>query len=734
MSGLAKKYYEKKAKRSSSLSVGDTPSLTPGSLESASLTIWTTHLTTLESRAAEHEKLGQDLVNSVGWQLEQAQKKLEELRKSHAEYQTKLVKERDTTYGDLKKLKSKYDTVCQEVENKRKKTESSFDSSRGKAQSSYNQQLMEMHNVKNTYLIGINVSNKLKECYYHQYVPELLDSLQDLSETRVSKLNSIWTLASALETATLTRSTEHMKHLSAEIPRNEPRLDSIMFVRHNAVQWLEPAEMVFEPSPVWLDSDAMAVDDTAKIFLRNILSKSKPVGKQLQSEIATKQRELENVKRVREAIRTGKDKRDETDCVRSLFAVMEDMHAIERRRITAEVETSTITTVAGDLSLRGKNHSFKSETFKIPTNCDLCADRIWGLSAKGFVCTDCGFTCHSKCELKVPADCPGEQTKEEKKQLKVRRQAAASAAVEAPPPVANGDSPMLSRQDTMNSLSSGYAANAHRSVSGAIPRSSTLSSSHTTDAAELPADSPTLKPPPASTSAAGRKRIVAPPPVAYVSGGGPPAELDANGSDSPAGGTQRKAKMLYAYDAREAGEISVKEGRTITILDPDGKFPSPTPIPFRPQPSSLPTAHLTNGPGLPHRRRLDQNSHRPRRRRSRANSLRGRPAGQRRPLRPPRLAALQPLLLHHHRHPRRSGQEERTGSRAAARRQEGALRRGAVRVRGAVGDGVRHGGGGTVYPGQSRHGGRVVRGRAGWGGQECAGELCGGCWLSLTRR
>lgn len=30
---LAKKYFEKKAKRSSSLSVGDSPSLTPGSLE-----------------------------------------------------------------------------------------------------------------------------------------------------------------------------------------------------------------------------------------------------------------------------------------------------------------------------------------------------------------------------------------------------------------------------------------------------------------------------------------------------------------------------------------------------------------------------------------------------------------------------------------------------------------------------------------------------------------------------
>jgi hypothetical protein len=33
LNALAKKYYEKKAKKSSSLSVGDAPAMTPGSLE-----------------------------------------------------------------------------------------------------------------------------------------------------------------------------------------------------------------------------------------------------------------------------------------------------------------------------------------------------------------------------------------------------------------------------------------------------------------------------------------------------------------------------------------------------------------------------------------------------------------------------------------------------------------------------------------------------------------------------
>lgn len=553
LSALAKKYYDKKSKRSSNLSVGDTPALTPGSLESASLTTWTTQLTTLEARAAEHSKLAQDLISQVATPLNYNQKRLEELRNSHAEYQNKLVKERDSSYGDLKRMKTKYDSACAEVESRRKKQESAFDHGRSKAAQAYNQHVIEMNNAKNTYLIGINVTNKLKECYYHEYVPDLLDSLQDLNETRVIKLNAIWTQASAIETSSLIKSTDHMKHLSAEIPRNDPKLDSTMFIRHNAVQWQDPADFVFEPSPVWLDTDAMATDDTARIFLRNILTKSKPLINESKAQAQQKRRELDNVKRARENIRAGKDKRDEVDCVRSQFAVQEALHAVERQRMTAEVETSTITAVVGDLSLRGQSHVFKSETFKIPTNCDLCGDRIWGLSAKGFLCVDCGFTCHSKCQMKVPPECPGEQTKEEKKKLKVERQAAAAQAAETPASTSNGTAaPALTRQDTMNSLSSGYATTANRSVS-AIGRSTSDVAAN--DNASSPPSSPS------TTSAPRRNRMVAPPPTSYVGA--------SNDDLSSPGASKKRGRMLYAYDARGDGEVSIAEGKEFEIVEPD---------------------------------------------------------------------------------------------------------------------------------------------------------------------
>ena len=386
-------------------------------------------------------------------------------------------------------------------------------------------------------------------------------SLQDLSETRINQINSLWSHAVQLENSTLSRSIDHLNHLSSEIPRNDPKLDSMMFVRHNVAPWQEPQDLVFEPSPVWLDDSAMATDESAKIYLRNVLGKSKSQLRDLKQDVDDKRREVENIKRIRRNIRQGKDKRDEVELVRAMFSLQEDLHQVERRRLTAEVETQTIVSTVGDVSLGAQNHQFKSQTFKVPTNCDLCGERIWGLSAKGFDCRDCGYTCHSKCELKVPAECPGEQSKEDRKRLKAERQAASKAT----PIQTNGghhdgvaELPTLSRSNTMDTLSSGYAASANRSVSGKIP-----SADATTD----PVDG--AQPATSKPATLRKNRIIAPPPTQYIS------ELPANppsaGGSSTSHRTDRRAKMNYAYQATSDGELSVNEGEDVVIVEADGE-------------------------------------------------------------------------------------------------------------------------------------------------------------------
>ncbi|CAK7564883.1 MAG: Protein BZZ1 [Sporothrix epigloea] len=555
LKALAKKYFEKKTRKSSVLSVGESPTMTPGSLESASLTTWTTQLTTLEARADEHDTYGNDLINKVAVPLQSLGLRFEELRKRHSDFADKIERERDTSYADLRKVKTKYDAVCAEVESKRKKTESGF--GQAKAQAAYQQQVAEMNNVKNTYLIAINVTNKQKERYYHEYVPELLDSLQDLSEFRTLRLNGLWTTASKLEAGTLLRSGGIIDRQTAEIARNLPQLDSMMYMRHNMGGWQEPEDRTFEPSPVWHDDDSMVVDEAAKVFLCNVLNKSKGQLGDLRREVDKKRREVETIQKLKQSIRNGTEKRDEVVVVSQMFAAQEELHQVERQRITAEVETSCITAAVGDVTVGARNHNFKSQTFKIPTNCDLCGERIWGLSAKGFDCRDCGYTCHSKCEMKVPAECPGEQNKEERKKLKQERQEVVNHLLKpgtAGASTSSTELSKLSRSDTINSFSSGYAASAHHSISGA--KSPTTSEDDANGMAELPAK---------SRSSGPVRRIMAPPPATYINSN----EFSGSTLDNLASGEYQRGKMLYNFEANGDGELSVPEGRDIEILEPD---------------------------------------------------------------------------------------------------------------------------------------------------------------------
>lgn len=397
----------------------------------------------------------------------------------------------------------------------------------------------------------------------------------------MSKLNAIWTLAAELEKGTLAQGQEQVSHILAEIPRNEPRLDSMMFMRHNTAQWQEPLDMQFEPSPVWHDEPTMVIDEQAKVFLRNLQSKSKNQMKELRTEADKKRREVENAKKLRQSIRDGTDKRDEVEVVRAVFALQEELHLLDRKRLTGEIEVSTVSSVVGDLSLGAKNHNFRAQTFKIPTNCDLCGERIWGLSAKGFDCRDCGYTCHNKCEMKVPAECPGEQTKEERKKLKIERQEQANAAPAVLPDItprvstpSTTELPALSRRDTMNSLSSGYSSNAINKSTSALSISQPANGGSTSTSpaiAELPDTTGSASA--AAAAAAAKKpaiaaprknRILAPPPAQYVSAP-PPSTNDTKENPAEPGG-----KMMYAYQANGEDEITVDEGDDVIVVEPDG--------------------------------------------------------------------------------------------------------------------------------------------------------------------
>jgi chaperonin cofactor prefoldin len=115
---------------------------------SASLTTWTTILTTTEQLASEHDAFSTALNAQVADVLKNLATRYDDYRKRYESLSTKLLEERDKVYDDLKKAKSTYDLECKGVEEKRQKVDKSYDSSKTKAQKSYQNELAEMSNVK----------------------------------------------------------------------------------------------------------------------------------------------------------------------------------------------------------------------------------------------------------------------------------------------------------------------------------------------------------------------------------------------------------------------------------------------------------------------------------------------------------------------------------------------------------------------------------------------------------
>jgi hypothetical protein len=92
------------------------------------------------------------------------------------------------------------------------------------------------------------------------------------------------------------RCTAILEHISSEVGRNSPILDSTMFVRHNIAPWNEPPDFVFEPSPIWHDDENIITDDYAKVFLRNMVTKSREGLGRIQGNVTLKHQEVDKLR------------------------------------------------------------------------------------------------------------------------------------------------------------------------------------------------------------------------------------------------------------------------------------------------------------------------------------------------------------------------------------------------------------------------------------------------------
>ncbi|AMD19709.1 HCL442Wp [Eremothecium sinecaudum] len=365
LSILTKDFFTKKTNATVILSVGETPTVTPGSLEAASQVAWNEVLTQTESISKDHKKLAKEFQTQVAEHLTALEKRCDQMLATIDAFNHELVNKRDYAYSCLEKSKKKYDDSCQAMEAARAKHTKAGSS--GKAQKKVEAREHEMNIAKNDYLIQINQANRLKDKYYFQDVPEALDLLQDLNESRIRVLNTIWKKAGTLEREMHKKVDKKLDNIDAVVTQNFPHLDTSMFIKHNFREWKEPDDFVFVPSSVWHDDDNFVLSSDIELHdLKIRLAKAQNSYNRLQLVVHDEMATLTQLNKKKQEMK-GSDAVDPyefQELLKKYLSTVASFTTHETAKLDAEVEMETIQNNVGkhrDLNIEGIDLSRKSK-------------------------------------------------------------------------------------------------------------------------------------------------------------------------------------------------------------------------------------------------------------------------------------------------------------------------------------------------------------------------------------
>ncbi|KAI9172881.1 Protein BZZ1 [Blastocladiella emersonii ATCC 22665] len=413
LDALYRKHAAKLDKKLRDLSLGPSPSpaaaaASAGNVSSA-MTMWNDVLNNLDAVAKERAMLAERLVVEVADKLKLAAGQFDDTRKKHIAFHNKLAAEQEKMVQEKDKAKLKYLQACEDVESAKLRFERADEKNQEKLKKVWHQSIVEMNNAKNAYLLSIAMCNVGRKHHQKEQVPWILDELEELEVMRINAFKQIMQQLTVCETEALKACTEQFAALSGSITSVDARADTALFLSANQSAWHEVPEIHFEPTPLWRDTADLAVaDDACRVVLANHRAKVKARQAELAAAISQDQSRIYGIQKMVDVYTESPSLGDPIYARDELLEHRRRLHLATASHKRHEAELLLIQSALGSSEdLSGKPHAFKPTSFTLPTPCGCCQNSIWGLARQGLVCRDCGFVCHTKCELKVPGACTG---------------------------------------------------------------------------------------------------------------------------------------------------------------------------------------------------------------------------------------------------------------------------------------------------------------------------------------
>ncbi|KAF9379631.1 hypothetical protein CPB97_008860 [Podila verticillata] len=411
--GLVRKHQHKKEKKTtmtpttgvppSPLEPDFDPSLSDGT---TTLRAWTSILNDTEALSRDRQLYSEALITRVYDPLKGLATKKDDARKKHIQFAQKLLLERDRSAQERDKAKTRYDASCDEVESSKQKQERAYDErNQEKLRKTYFQDILDMNNNKNSYILALQVLNTHRRKYYEQDLPELSNNMQVLDESRIEGLKGIWENYIGLESKLAADAQAHLDSMVQAVRAVDASVDSAVFVRSQRKPWSLPPDQPFESSSTFNDTEELVIDNNAQVFLSNKLMKLRRKQAQATVDINSRLKDLEGLQNLKEAYTGNNSMGDPEEVQENILEISRAITVLQTMSTLYEAEINTIVQNMGETGVQNQPHDFKAASFTIPTSCDYCQSTIWGIAKQGFTCRDCGYNCHSKCEMKVPPNC-----------------------------------------------------------------------------------------------------------------------------------------------------------------------------------------------------------------------------------------------------------------------------------------------------------------------------------------
>ncbi|ORX48134.1 hypothetical protein BCR36DRAFT_355014 [Piromyces finnis] len=271
--------------------------------------------------------------------------------------------------------------------------------------------LIKMNNKKNFYVMSLKVANALRNKFFEEDTPFVFNELQSINESMYKSFKDICIRQMQYERELSNiyneRDEEIMRSLnSINIPK-----DTEIYIRCYSKEWNKPEIIPFIPTTHWEDKEELVIDGPTSIVLKNMIQKGKERLDKIDLGINSKTSEFNKFEMLCNSYNNSNPNYTfgEIDVIKNKKNdIMQNIIMANNIKLICKVQINEISKYIENEPKPERQHLFKPKKIINPTICDYCKEKLWG---KAYTCKLCTFSCHIKCELKVPLECNGVKTK-----------------------------------------------------------------------------------------------------------------------------------------------------------------------------------------------------------------------------------------------------------------------------------------------------------------------------------